>query len=312
MAKARARAAARKVKDKWRAKNWYNILAPTLFDNVIVAETLAGEPNSLIGRVTQASLQDITNDFRKAHIKLFFKISNIEGENAHTVFHGHSLTSDYLRRMVRRRRSRIDGVYDVETRDGARIRAKPFAITDRRIQNSQKRLIRGAMKNTLATVAKQKTLNSFLKDSFEGKLGTEIYKHCKNLYPVRRVEIYKTEVLRLPTVHIEEEPEEKKPEEQKTTPKEQPSQKPETKEPAKPKDEEKPAEKPEKEPTVEAKKAEPEKPKKETKKPAKKTKPASKTTKKTATKTKKTTKAKSTKTKKTATKAKTTKAKAKK
>ena len=311
MAKARARAAARKVKDKWRAKNWYNILAPTLFDNVIVAETLAGEPNSLIGRVTQASLQDITNDFRKAHIKLFFKISNIEGENAHTVFHGHSLTSDYLRRMVRRRRSRIDGVYDVETRDGARIRAKPFAITDRRIQNSQKRLIRGAMKNTLATVAKQKTLNSFLKDSFEGKLGTEIYKHCKNLYPVRRVEIYKTEVLQLPTVHIEDEPEEKKPE-KPTTPKEQPPQKPETKEPAKPKDEEKPAEKPKKEPTVEAKKAEPEKPKKETKKPAKKTKPASKTTKKTATKTKKTTKAKSTKTKKTATKAKTTKAKAKK
>ena len=311
MAKARARAAARKVKDKWRAKNWYNILAPTLFDNVIVAETLAGEPNNLIGRITQASLQDITNDFRKAHIKLFFKISNIEGENAHTVFHGHSLTSDYLRRMVRRRRSRIDGVYDVETRDGARIRAKPFAITDRRIQNSQKRLIRGAMKNTLTTEAKQKTLNSFLKDSFEGKLGTEIYKHCKNLYPVRRVEIYKTEVLQLPTVHIEDEPEEKKPE-KPTTPKEQPPQKPETKEPAKPKDEEKPAEKPKKEPTVEAKKAEPEKPKKVTKKPAKKTKPASKTTKKTATKTKKTTKAKTTKTKKTATKAKTTKAKAKK
>ena len=32
MAKARARAAARKVKDKWKAKNWYQVVAPSLFD----------------------------------------------------------------------------------------------------------------------------------------------------------------------------------------------------------------------------------------------------------------------------------------
>ncbi|HEC94802.1 MAG TPA: 30S ribosomal protein S3ae, partial [Thermoplasmatales archaeon] len=41
MAKAKSRAAARKIKDKWKAKSWYRILAPALFDNVAVAETLA-------------------------------------------------------------------------------------------------------------------------------------------------------------------------------------------------------------------------------------------------------------------------------
>ncbi|MCK5261997.1 MAG: 30S ribosomal protein S3ae, partial [Thermoplasmatales archaeon] len=41
MAKARARSASRKVKDKWRAKNWYQILAPTLFDSAPVSETLS-------------------------------------------------------------------------------------------------------------------------------------------------------------------------------------------------------------------------------------------------------------------------------
>jgi len=99
MAKARARSTARKVKDKWRAKNWYQILAPTLFDNAPIAETLSDKPNNLIGRITEVSLQDITNDFRKAHIKLFFKIDKIQDGNAHTQFNGHTLTSDYLRRM---------------------------------------------------------------------------------------------------------------------------------------------------------------------------------------------------------------------
>ena len=46
MAKARARAAARKVKDKWKAKNWYQIQAPTLFDNVVVSETLSDNPQN--------------------------------------------------------------------------------------------------------------------------------------------------------------------------------------------------------------------------------------------------------------------------
>ena len=100
MAKARSRTAARKVKDKWKAKIWYNILAPPSFENVTIADTLADKPANLINRVTEVSLQDLTNDFRKSHIKLFFKIYEVEETNAHTKFIGHSLTSDYLRRMM--------------------------------------------------------------------------------------------------------------------------------------------------------------------------------------------------------------------
>jgi small subunit ribosomal protein S3Ae len=198
MAKARARAAAKKVKDKWRAKNWYQILAPSLFDNIPVAETLSSDPKNLIGRVTEISLQDITNDFRKSHIKLFFKIYNIDDGNAYTHFKGHTLTSDYIRRMVRRRKSRIDGVYDVQTKDGASLRVKPFAITEKRIQTSQKKLIRSVMKKTILEESKSKTLDEFLKDMLDGRIGSEIFKNCKNLYPVKRVEIYKTEIKTLP------------------------------------------------------------------------------------------------------------------
>ncbi|UCD14059.1 MAG: 30S ribosomal protein S3ae [Thermoplasmatales archaeon] len=234
MAKARTRTAARKVKDKWRAKNWYQILAPTLFDNAPVSETLTDKPNNLIGRVTEVSLQDITNDFRKAHIKLFFKIDKIEEGNALTQFKGHTLTSDYLRRMIRRRKSRVDGVYDVETRDGAYLRVKPFAITDNRIQNSQKKLIRNIMKETIVKEGKAKTLNEFLRDTLDEKIGSEIYKNCKKFYPVKRVEIYKTEIKRSPMREVEEkkppkEPKEEAPKEPKEVKKEEKEEKPKAK-----------------------------------------------------------------------------------
>jgi len=309
MAKARSRTAARKVKDRWKAKNWYNILAPPAFDSVTVADTLTDSPENLINRVTGVSLQDITNDFRKSHIILYFKVHNVQDNNALTQFEGHTLTSDYLRRMIRRRRSKVDGVYDATTKDGGVLRVKPFATTDKRIQNSQKRVIRESMKKTIQDEASKTTMSEFVKNILDGKTGSDIYKHVKKLYPVKRVEIYKTEVVSQPTITIkektpkkeekpEEEPKETEKKEKKTkkkTDKETKDLKEETKE-------EIPKEKPEEvkeEPKKEEKTKEA---KKETKPKAKKTTAKKTTPKKTASKkapAKKTTAKKSTTKKKT-------------
>lgn len=303
-AKARARTAARKVKDRWKAKNWYSILAPPAFDGVTIADTLADSPDNLINRVTEVSLQDLTNDFRKSHMKLFFKVNKVEETNAYTQFVGHTLTSDYLRRMVRRRRSKIDGVYDVATRDGAVIRVKPFATTDKRIQNSQKRIVREAMKKTIYDQAKNSTLSEFVKTILDGKMGSEIYKNCKNLYPVKRIEINKTEVISHPTRIIEDKkPKKEEKEEPKEIEKKKPAKKEkkkeEIKEPAV-KEEEK-SEKESKEPKAEIKpeikETKPSKPEKKTsskkvsvKKTVAKKSSKAKTTKKKTTINKKTTK----------------------
>jgi small subunit ribosomal protein S3Ae len=282
MAKARARTTtARKVKDRWKSKNWYNVLAPPSFDNATIAETLADTSESLIDRITGVSLQDLTNDFRKSHITLFFRINKVEGTNAHTEFIGHTLTSDYLRRMIRRRKSKIDGVYDVTTRDGAILRVKPFATTDKRIQSSQKKVIREAMKKTIFDQAKVNVMSDFIKIILDGRMGSEIYKNCKKLYPVKRIEIYKTAVVTQPTIIIEEKKPEK--EEKEKTKEPEKKEKKEVKEPET-KKEEKKEEEIQKESTV----------KEDEGKQAKKSK---KTTEK---KTKKTTTAKKTKTKKTA------------
>lgn len=233
MAKARARTTARKVKDRWKAKTWYNIQAPASFDNVTVADTLADSPDNLINRVTGVSLQDLTNDFRKSHIVLYFQVKSVEENNAHTQFIGHTLTSDYLRRLIRRRRSKVEGVYDVTTRDGAQIRVKPFAASEKRIQNSQKKIVRESMKKTITEQASVSTLSEFVHMIIDGKLGSELYKNCKKLYPVKRIEIYKTEVIAQPSVMIADKPKKKKEETE-----EKPEEKPKKEKKDKKKDEE--------------------------------------------------------------------------
>jgi small subunit ribosomal protein S3Ae len=164
----------------------------------------------MMGRIAEISLQDLTNDFRKSHIKLFFRINKVEETNAYTQFVGHTLTSDYLRRMIRRRKSKVDGVYDITTRDGAVLRVKPFATTDKRIQNSQKKVVREAMKKTLFDQGTTSTLSEFIKAILDGKTGSDIYKNCKGFYPVKRIEIYKSEVVSPPTIIMEDKKPEKK------------------------------------------------------------------------------------------------------
>jgi len=307
MAKARSRTASRKIKDRWRAKGWYNVLAPPSFDNVTIADTLTDNPDNLINRVTGVSLQDLTNDFRKSHITLYFKVSKIEETNAHTQFVGHTLTSDYLRRMIRRRRSKIEGVYDVRTRDGAVLRVKPFATTDKRIQNSQRKVVREAMKKTITDSAKTNTLSEFVKDILDGRVGSDIYKNCKKLYPVKRVEIYKTEVISQPTIMIEDKKPKKKEEqseEEKKVEKKEEKKTEEVKEPEKKEDVKEKATEKEKPKVTKPKKKEEKpkvtKPKKKEEKPTKK--PVKKEKKTKAKKaTNKTTKAKTTAKKKTTT-----------
>lgn len=218
----KSRVTARKIKDKWKAKNWYNLIAPTMFNKALIGETLADDPEILMGRISEVTVQDLTGDFSKMHIKLAFKIQDVRGNDAHTQFVGHDLTSDYVRRLTRRKKTRTDSTVDVVTKDGTGIRVKPMAIADRRIQSSKQTAIREVMEQVVTNAAKEKTIGEFVKAIISGELAKSVAVACKPIQPMQRVEIRKSEVVsfgELPEMPEEElieeseEPLEEKPEE---------------------------------------------------------------------------------------------------
>jgi small subunit ribosomal protein S3Ae len=227
-----SRTTTRKVKDKWRSKEWYRILAPDMFNNAQIAETLTDETEKLMGRVTEVTMQDLTGDFSKMHIKLQFKINDVSGFDAHTHFVGHTLTSDYIRRLTRRKHSKTDGVFDVLTKDKAKVRVKPMAVTEKRIQVSQQQAIRSIMGEIINKEAKKRTSSEFIREMLSGNISKSILKACKPIYPLKRVEIRKSEIMRLPTEKFIEAPTEAEAEEEKPEEKqeEMPIEKPEEKE----------------------------------------------------------------------------------
>lgn len=198
-----SRVAAKKVKDKWKAKVWYTVRAPPMYNAAVIAETLADEQDKLMGRVADATLQDLTGDFSKMHVKMRFKVAAVRGNECATKFKGHELTSDYIRRLTRRKHSKIDGVFDVVTKDGFKIRVKPMAITERRAQSSQEMAIRQHMAAMIQGSATEKDHAGFIKEVVNGDLAQAIYQDCRKVYPLKRVEIRKSEVLAEPAQYFE-------------------------------------------------------------------------------------------------------------
>jgi len=205
MAGKKGKSASRKVKDKWKAKEWYKLYAPRMFNEVEIGETPSADPSTLIGRTTEVTVHDLTGDFSKMHVKLRFKVDDVNGFDARTVFIGHDLTSDYVRRLTRRKRTKTDHVVDVETKDGFLIRVKPMSIAEKRIQSSQESAIREIMRSEIEAKAEEMSVAEMVKDIISGDLAKDIAKACRVVVPIKRVEIRKTEVLEMGTELIPEE-----------------------------------------------------------------------------------------------------------
>lgn len=184
-----------KVKDKWRAKQWYKIRAPAVYNKMEIGETPADTPEKVIGRTVEVTVQELTGDFSKIHMKLQFRIIGLQNNEAHTEFIGHTTTSDYIRRLTRRKRSKIEADFVVTTKDNISVHVKPIAAADKRIQHSQTSLIRNIMGRVVQEFASTRTLDEFAKDLVGGELVKAIASNVKVIYPLKKIEIQKTEVI---------------------------------------------------------------------------------------------------------------------
>ncbi|MFB0500468.1 MAG: 30S ribosomal protein S3ae [Candidatus Hadarchaeaceae archaeon] len=185
----------RVVKKSWREKGWYDIIAPPMFGNAKIGETLASDSSQLIGRVFETTLGDLIEDFSKSHIKLYFQVKGVEEGRALTSFISHDMARDYIRSQIRRRATRISDISTVTTQDGYRLRVSAIITTLRRVQSSQLEAIRRDMRKVVAARAGERTFDQFVQEVVLGKLSADLYKEAKKYCPVKRVEVWKTKVL---------------------------------------------------------------------------------------------------------------------
>ncbi len=193
---AKARAAARKQRDKWKTKRWYTIRAPRHpWNYQNIGETIGESDQHIIGRIYEMTQQEFNGDFTKMHVMLRFRVSDTVGQDALTTFVGHHHQTNHIRRQIRRYRGKIDDVIDVVTQDGYLVRIKPLVITQKRVQTSVKQSIRAKMRDVLRGFVAKTTYDALQVAMLDGSLESEIQNQIKSIYPCRSVVIRKSQLL---------------------------------------------------------------------------------------------------------------------
>lgn len=189
----------KRVRDKWRDKDWYTVTTPSYFGSVELGAVPADSPKKIVARVLDATLYDITNDFAHQYLKMYFQVTEVDGKAAKTVFKGHEYSRDYLRSLVRRRTTRVDTTLNVTTKDGYRLRVAVCALTLNRIKTSQEVIARSIMQRIVNEKASVLTFDQFAQEMVLGKIASDIYNEAKKVAPLRHVGIRKSKLIAQPS-----------------------------------------------------------------------------------------------------------------
>ncbi len=193
---AKARAAARKQRDKWKAKRWFTIRAPrNPWSFRVIGETLAEDSDQLIGRTYDIMQNELDGDFSKMHVQVVFRITESVGGDALTEFVGHNVLKDHIRRQIRRHRGKVDDTVDVVTEDGYYVRFKPLLISRSRVKSSQKSAMRASARETILTMGASSTWIHLQKALLDGTMEAAIKESVSKVTPVRTVMIRRSQLL---------------------------------------------------------------------------------------------------------------------
>jgi len=185
-----------KKTEKKKTKDWYAVLAPQAFDSKELGEVVTTDEAKLANRIIPSSLMDVTGKMSQANMytTLNFRIKEIKGKTAYTELIGHKLSPGYIRTLVRRRRTVLHTVKDIQTSDDRMVRIKLISVTKDRISETMKKNLRVVIDEELTEASGKHGYYELMQEIIFGKLASKVFNRLKQITPMSRVEFRKTEL----------------------------------------------------------------------------------------------------------------------
>ena len=180
---------------KRKKREWYQIVALEPFKGKELGETLILDPTKSVGRCLNVSLADLINDIKRANIYVRFRIVDFTEGKLFAKPVGYQISSTIIKRMVRRRTTKIEDSFIAQTVDGSKLRIKPFMVTRARVQNAVARGLRKTAQEKLIDLISKTEPSKLIEDIVKHKLQTNLFKQLNKLYPLKHFEIRKLDFL---------------------------------------------------------------------------------------------------------------------
>ncbi len=180
--------------DKWKFKKWYTILAPKMFNEIEIGEMPANSDKSALGRNIKVALSNLTNNPSNSSTNVILKVTDVNGNVAHTQIVEISQLYAYIRSLVRRYRSVASAVQPVKTKDDVEMVAKVIIITRGRTAHTKLIGLRKELEGYLKSYFSENEHNAAIMAIVEGRLQSELATKLNHIAPINKIEVNKLEI----------------------------------------------------------------------------------------------------------------------
>lgn len=170
-------------------KSWHPIIAPALFNKQVLGQSLVGEASQLLNKAVLANAMGLTGDMKRQHVTIKFKVTSIREGQGLTSIESYEVNPAYIKRMVRRNKSKLDLSFLAMTKDNVKLRVKPVLLTKNMATGSACAGIRKKTQEFLVRQFKTMVFEDIIRDLLMNKLQNAVRGEVKKVYPVKTVEM---------------------------------------------------------------------------------------------------------------------------
>jgi small subunit ribosomal protein S3Ae len=198
------------ITTKVKKKKWFPIMAPKTFNEALLGETHLVDSTKLKDKFLKSNLSVITRNPRDQNVNLLFKVISVKDNKGLTKTMVYEILPSFIKRYVRRDKSKVVDSFIVLDKEKQRIRVKPLIVSHNIISKSQKSEIRRKTKKFLIDYISKINLDQFISELIKKEFQKKLKSELKKTSPLRFAEIRKVgyEKINLPTKTLEVEDEE--------------------------------------------------------------------------------------------------------
>lgn len=178
----------------WKKKKFYDIIAPAVFSDKSVGESMCYSPEDLMNKVITVNLMNLTDNPRKQNFNIKLKVTKVSDNKGFTKPIVLTMSQSYIRRLIKPGRDRVDMSFTVLSKDGVLLRLKPLVIPKAKIKRS---VNRGLLEKSVEFFTEYVGKNNFevvFSEVTKGNTQKELKLILDKVFPTKLVEIRAVEV----------------------------------------------------------------------------------------------------------------------
>lgn len=170
-------------------RKWFQIYAPTMFNNQLLGETFVYETETIPEKHVSVNLMTLTGNPKKQNFDVFFKVIDLKEGKGVTKVLGMEMQHSSVRRLARRGRSKVADSFLVKTKKEQFVRIKPIIMTRSRTDNNTQTALRMKARSILRELINKYNFETVINDIINMRLQRYVKDELSSIFPIRSVDV---------------------------------------------------------------------------------------------------------------------------